>query len=434
MDYEELAGVLAAALEQGRYERDDLYLFDTQLAWEMTNQAHVRDPQRAMVSQALQAHPDIVPLLGKHLNRPGLNPPQLSAAALGDWLLTHAWRIGAQGATAELRDFVESPHCDVDECLAVSGLRVDGPITLSPGVDLLPMTSIPESRLSISLTDPGWLLFGRDEKGHVKPKTVEVLASFGVSTWHTNPHVASGVLRVRRSVSPKVVSVPAQETPSPEAMIDTLLVIAAATGTAIFPVAHWVAATPPTPLWDSFGWTYWSHVKAIRPFATAVGNEKTILAAVRAWEAFPARLKPKVKVSLERLNRGLAASLPVDRAIDLGISLEALLLTDLAPNDQISLAFRLRGAWLLGANTVERGNLARQFSAIYTCRSAAVHDGKLPKKSYLVGSKKVPADEFTMDHAPSLAARAVLRVIELGHIPDWNTLLLGAGPQMGGRD
>jgi hypothetical protein len=52
MDYEELATVLATALEQGRYERDDLYLFDTQLAWEMTNQAHVRDPQRTMVWQA----------------------------------------------------------------------------------------------------------------------------------------------------------------------------------------------------------------------------------------------------------------------------------------------------------------------------------------------------------------------------------------------
>jgi hypothetical protein len=184
MDDEGLASVLAAALEQGRYERDDLYLFDTQLAWEMTNEAHVRDPQRATVSQALEDHPDVAPLLRMHLNC-GPNAPQLSASALGDWLLTRASRIGAQAATAELRDFVDSPHCNVEEYLAFSGLKVDAAIALSPEVDLLPMASVPESRLSISLTDPDWFYFGRDARGHVKRKTVQILASFGVSTWHT---------------------------------------------------------------------------------------------------------------------------------------------------------------------------------------------------------------------------------------------------------
>jgi hypothetical protein len=195
----------------------------------------------------------------------------------------------------------------------------------------------------------------------------------------------------------------------------------------MFPVAHWISAAPGVPLWSSFGWASWSHLNAIRPFATAAGNEASIIAAIKAWEAFPARLKPRVKISLERLNRGLAASLSVDCAIDIGVSLEALLLGDLQPNDQISLAFRLRGAWLLGADPLDRKELARHFNAIYSCRSAAVHGGTLPSDSYSVDSVKVPADEFMMNHARRLAARAVLRIIELGDIPDWSGLLLGGG-------
>lgn len=425
MNYEELARVLATALEQGRYEPDYLYRFPTQDAWELTNQAHLRDPQRAMVQEALQAHPDVAPLLGNRLNA-GLNAAELTAAGLGDWLLTRTWQIGPQGATGELRAFVESPDCDVEEYLAFSGLKVDAMIALSPGADLLPIASVPESRLSISLTDPEWLHFGRDAKGHVRRKKVEVLASFGEpSRFHVDPRVATAALRVRRRVGPKVVPVPVLDTRSTEALRETLLVIAAATGTAMLPVASWVSAAPTTPLWSSsFGWESWSHTRAIRQLATAVGKEATIVAAVKAWEAFSA--KPKLKVPLERLNRGLAAS-SVDCAIDIGIALEAILLSDLDSRDQYSLALGLRGAWLLGADSHERKDLVKQFNAIYTCRSTAVHHGRLPDKSYTVGSTRVPADEFMSSHAPSLAAKAVLKVIELGRVPDWGALVLGAG-------
>jgi Apea-like HEPN len=426
MDDEKLASVLAAALKQGRYERDDLYLFDTKLAWQMTNEAHVRDPEREMVWHALQAHADIAPLLGTHLNC-GLNAPQLSAAALGDWLLTRASRIGAPGATAELRDFIDGAHCDVEEYLAFSGLKVDAPIALTPDVELLPIAAIPESTLSISLTDPEWFYFGRDAKGHVRRKTIVASASFGTPIWHTDPHVATAALRVRRKAFPKVVQTPVDVPRSVQAMTDILLVLAAATQTAMFPVANWVSATPANPLWGPFEWSYWSHLNALRLFATSAGNEAHIIAAVKLWEAFPASLKPKIRLPLERLNRGLAAALSVDCAIEIGVALEALLLADLGPNEQISLAFRLRGAWLLGVNAIDRNELANHFKAIYSCRSSAVHSGKLSADSYSVNSTKVSAEEFMMKEGRKLAARAVLKVIELQRIPDWSGLLLGVG-------
>jgi hypothetical protein len=125
MNDDELAAVVGKALTQGRYEREDLYVFDTKLAWQMTNEAHVRDPEQAMVSSAIQTHPDVAPILDKHLNGV-LNAPRFSAPALAGWLLTRAFWLGPGAAVAELRTFIDSPLADLDECLAFSGLAARG--------------------------------------------------------------------------------------------------------------------------------------------------------------------------------------------------------------------------------------------------------------------------------------------------------------------
>jgi hypothetical protein len=123
------------------------------------------------------------------------------------------------------------------------------------------------------------------------------------------------------------------------------------------------------PLWSYFGWTYWDHLHSIRPFAKAQGNEGRIAETAASWDALPENVKQKLTIPLDRLNRALGAPLPVDCAIELGVALEALLLPDLGPNEQLSLAFRLRGAWLMGATPAERVAFARQFNDIYGRRS-----------------------------------------------------------------
>jgi len=77
MTDDELTEVLDQALKDGLYERDDLYLFDTKLAWQLSNEAHVHDVQRHQVFCALEEHPDIALLLGMHLNS-GLNGQKLA--------------------------------------------------------------------------------------------------------------------------------------------------------------------------------------------------------------------------------------------------------------------------------------------------------------------------------------------------------------------
>jgi hypothetical protein len=148
MTDDELAKVLDQALKEGLYEPDDLYLFDTKLAWQLSNQVHVNGAQRKEVFAALEKHPDISPLLGLYINS-GINGQKLARESLGDWLLTRGTQIGSVSAVAELRAFVDSQHCDVEEYLAISGLEVASPISLSARIDLIPITAVPESVVTI---------------------------------------------------------------------------------------------------------------------------------------------------------------------------------------------------------------------------------------------------------------------------------------------
>jgi hypothetical protein len=330
-------------------------------------------------------------------------------------------------AVAELRAFVDSQHCDVEEYLAISGLEVASPISLSARIDLIPITAVPESVVTISVTDPDWTYFGRNAKGHVRRKTVQTVANFGTRTLHADPHIAMAALRIRHRREPKVLTTPVDLPNSLGELADTLRVLAAELCTAMFPVVHWTAPTPATPLWSSFGWRAWYHLNSLREFETTKGNEERIVARVAAWEGLTRDVKSKLVIPLDRLNRAIAAPLAVDCAIELGIALEALLLSDLGKNEQLSLAFRLRGAWLLGTTPEERCDLRQKFNQIYECRSTAVHHGALPSKGFSMNGAKISADVFIEEHARALAATAILNVISRGKFPAWEELLVGAG-------
>lgn len=421
----ELSDVLTESLKTGQFKRDDLYLFDTEIAWKLSNEAHVREQQRLNTFSAIDKHNFSNTLVGHYLHS-GINAQRIQREQLGDWMLTRAATVGAAAAVTEVRAFVDSGYIDIDEYLAFSGLEVLHPLSISEGIELVPMTEVPDSVLSISLVDPTWKYYGRDAQGYVRKKQVQLLSGFGKSNLYTDPHVAMAAIRLRRRMEPGLLVAPADIPNNQASMIEILGVLAATTGVAMFPVAHWTSPLPSTPLWDSLSWTYWSHQRALREFAELKGREAAVVIAVVGWQQLSQATKQKLRVPLERLNRSLAEPSPTDAAIDLGVGLEALLLGDLSPNDQISLAFRLRGAWLLGSTPAERKDLANQFNGIYSCRSKVVHGGILPSEPIKVGGQKMEPAEFICKHARVLGAKAVMRIVEMGKFPDWSELIVGA--------
>ncbi|CAE6971639.1 hypothetical protein R69608_07652 [Paraburkholderia nemoris] len=129
----------------------------------------------------------------------------------------------------------------------------------------------------------------------------------------------------------------------------------------------------------------------------------------------------KLKVPLHRLNEAVKHQNNVDRALDLGIALESLLLAHQPSKEQLSLQFRLRGAWLLGKNGQHRAELFDTFNKLYSYRSFAAHSGA-------VAPTKTPEEEVkkTLEDGLALCAEAVCKIVEKGGFPEWNRLVVGA--------
>ena len=96
-----------------------------------------------------------------------------------------------------------------------------------------------------------------------------------------------------------------------------------------------------------------------------------------AYFDLSANLRKKFEVPIHRLNEAIRHDSPVDQAIDLGIALESLLLSDQGDKVQLALQFRLRGAWLLGRDVKTRQDIYRRLRDLYNYRSSAVHSGRL---------------------------------------------------------
>lgn len=130
--------------------------------------------------------------------------------------------------------------------------------------------------------------------------------------------------------------------------------------------------------------------------------------------------RSKLDVPLHRLREAARHNSAIDRAIDLGVALESLLLSEQKDPIKLSLQFRLRGAWLLGQNPEERKAICKQLKEIYNYRSSAVHSGRLtvkPKDYEYATEKLVDGLKLCAN-----AIKAVINEIDI----NWDDLLLGA--------
>lgn len=119
--------------------------------------------------------------------------------------------------------------------------------------------------------------------------------------------------------------------------------------------------------------------------------------------------------AIDRLGRSRLAVHPVDRALDLGMAAEIMLMHDNGTsNTEITHKIASRAAWLLGADANERATIFDEMKHLYKARSDAVHSGALPPKS-----------KVDLDLADQLVARVVQAILERGSFPDWTSLTMG---------
>ena len=137
----------------------------------------------------------------------------------------------------------------------------------------------------------------------------------------------------------------------------------------------------------------------------------------------PEDTQTRLKIPLDRWVKSKTNQGYVDKMIDLGIALESFYLRGI--RDELSFRLRLRAALHLEDGIKQRRQMKRTFGQMYRIRSEAVHEGTVPEHVTVCG-QNVRINEF-IESSQELFKRSLLKVIEHGQFPDWDTIELGAG-------
>ena len=168
-------------------------------------------------------------------------------------------------------------------------------------------------------------------------------------------------------------------------------------------------------------WRY--HINSLFEKSTEVG-EMEINKAKRLYRILDKNLSvsEELRIPVDRWIESKVRTNPVDKMVDLGIAFEALFLPGI--KDELTYRLGVRAAWYLGKDGEHRKELLTKFGDIYKRRSNAVHDGQLGK-TVKFGGKPVPISKF-IEEAQDLCRESIMKIIDDGRFPDWDSLILGA--------
>jgi len=336
-----------------------------------------------------------------------------------NWLLYMTNKVDVETALSALTKFSKIKYMPVQEFLAISGVAVSRSIELGEAVRLVPFNDIPSSFAKESL-DPALM----------KP---EFLVKFGISP---------GVFTFLNHVPPKAVIIKAAKVEpkykSPSDNLGDFLSVSAElyeicecitliSSAAPLPIVNWVTMDEWVPCSGFVGGGFSPEIVEVKDktIIDLTDNQLYELKALYGqFCSLDQKTRNRLRIPIQRLNQARRRTNIADKAIDIGVALEALYLNDHSSKDQISFTFRLRAAWYLGDNHEHRKELIENFNKIYGCRSKAVHTGKLDEYTKMKRGKIKTAD--LLNKADVLCVQSILRIINDSNYPNWETLILGA--------
>ena len=173
------------------------------------------------------------------------------------------------------------------------------------------------------------------------------------------------------------------------------------------PTNEFVQSLSPT------GYVSYERDRKAREFA-AECNATDVLEMLKSLRRLDANDQNALRLSTDRANSSWTEASLVDRAIDIGIALESLLLHNSSSQGEVQFRLSIRGASLLntqGENPIQNYKLLRR---VYDFRSAAVHTGN-------VRSKKGEDIGKMLDEGVGVWSQLSRKIVQLGRFPDWET-------------
>lgn len=135
----------------------------------------------------------------------------------------------------------------------------------------------------------------------------------------------------------------------------------------------------------------------------------------KAFLSLSADVKDRILIALARFNQATIRHMPGDKAVELSIALEALLVDDRGEHTH---KVGMRAALLAGGTLEERTHNRSIVSALYALRSALMHSGRTPQKTPVKGKGKTESSDVVKDGI-DIVRTVISTVVESGEIPDW---------------
>jgi len=373
----------------------------------IVRQAIDKIPYVVSLKHSLNRDPRVSALEGKMICN-GSGASRFSLENLVMWWVWRANRVGVEVAKKNLEDFLVNEKIDINEVLWIYGAAPEEVLRLTGDVRLVPLKDMPDSREKKQAMDAQFGLFPTSGIGF----SAALVASRKVDKIYPSDLVCC---EFEKSFFKKFHEI--------SFMLNIIGGICCAAG---FQTGYVSDETPFGPFGGSGGSL---PVYDVLPkMGTSHVSHESALHFSKLFEKFqnlPSNWKERVLSSSRRLAQAKSRIDLNDKALDLGIALEMVLLhsehNKAELPGQLSNHFRLRGTWLAGNDYVERKQYFDSLGRIYSQRSQVAHNGILAP---LKGPEHNQLHEQIAEHI-EVAEIIIQKLIISGPPVSWTNLVLG---------
>ena len=170
----------------------------------------------------------------------------------------------------------------------------------------------------------------------------------------------------------------------------------------------------------SLSYAFFNHAES--SYLVSNCDIKNAKKSYQKYKKIPSQVKEKLRIAIPRWLKSKSEGW-VDQAIDLGIAFEAIYLDE--TKEQLSYTFRTRASWYLGEDISERQKYMNLFKKFYDCRSNAVHTGRIASAKKTRDANESEKIRSLLNDADKLCVASIIKVINEGGFPNWETIVLG---------
>ena len=335
----------------------------------------------------------------------GSSASRFEPKVLAMWFLWAANEFGQEHAALKLNEYLDSHHIDVTNTLWVLGVNVDEPIQLTDSLSIVPLSQMPDSREKeeFSRIDTGM-------SGVQHPKPQAALTCVVRATKLLTPEPQEAAFGTREFEE------------SCRLLYDVALYLNTIETMSCIPylmTSYPLNDMPIGPFGGSGGGAPIHDIVGRKVTKFTLNKVERLNAVVSSISSCSSTEKARFDRVLSRLCQAKRRDRIEDKILDLGIALEMILLEDNKNNDQLSLSFRLRGAWFISDDAKDRRAVYSALRSIYEHRSQVAHSGVLCGNH----PEKIQKVRESYGEYESIAERIIAKRILEGK-PDWTRLIL----------